>query len=381
MAPTVSPVSKSAYDYKKRENFAFPPEMSANFVTTFMQVHTSFAQIQTKPEGIRDAVRSELKSPDHIHIGEIASEELRTPTEMKDLKKSATIPIGQTGTNRIVREPKAELEQKVIEKYTPDEKMVERDKPEKNGPVKSSTETRTSIPSSHMPESTKRAVVRNALGESLQVRPATNQVQRGSFIKSTTKLGITQIELAKNNRTTNSKSIAAKGATIYRTKTTDVPAQVSRALAKIISLGGGRTILRLNPKSLGKIRIDVHLKSGVASAKLHAEQKQTRELMLSHVDSLRANLEKRGIVVERVEIGETDTHTGGLDSDAERQMDEKAKERSYRHKSLSIENKISTSSQVGSMGGRHHANENKFSESSDPENIGGIREIRLDTVA
>jgi len=381
MAPEVSPVADSAYDKRKRKSFALPPELGASFATIFTQVRTSFAQIQTKPEGIRDAVRSELKSPNHMRIGEIASEELRTLTGKKDIKKSSTVPTGRSETDLIVREPKSKIQHNIVEDKTIVGKVVERDKREKGGTMISSTVPRTSKPSSHMPVPARNAVERSESREGQQIRSATNEVRKGYSNESATKFGIAKIVFAKNNRSSSSKSIEAKGASIYRTKSSDVPAQVSRALAKIISQGGGRTILRLNPKLLGKIRVDVHLKMGVASARLHAEQQQTRELMLSHVDSLRTNLEKSGIIVERLEIAEMDTQTGSLDSDAERQRDEGTKEQSYQQTSTNIKSDSNTSSQDSKIGGGHDADKDQFSSSSESEVMVGTREIRLDTVA
>ncbi|GAB4382830.1 MAG: hypothetical protein Kow0022_01240 [Phycisphaerales bacterium] len=89
---------------------------------------------------------------------------------------------------------------------------------------------------------------------------------------------------------------------LFRVEKEQVPAQVSRSLASIIARGGGRLTLRLSPRALGDVRVDVHVRNGAAAAIFRTENESARDLLQHHLDALRSALEQRGIRVERLEV-------------------------------------------------------------------------------
>ncbi|MBX3322832.1 MAG: flagellar hook-length control protein FliK [Phycisphaeraceae bacterium] len=86
-----------------------------------------------------------------------------------------------------------------------------------------------------------------------------------------------------------------------------LPSQVARALARVMSTGGGSMTLRLNPQSLGDVRVEISIQRGAATAIFDAENQSARDLLKSEIDHLRSALERRGVVVERLEVRDAGT--------------------------------------------------------------------------
>lgn len=132
---------------------------------------------------------------------------------------------------------------------------------------------------------------------------------------------------ALNTASTTGKDLLAKLETrqkppILRASKEEIPAQVSRALASIVSEGGGRMTLRLNPEAMGEVRIDVEMRRGVASVRLNAQTDAARDLLDTDLGTLRAALERRGVSVERLEVvGPSDEAASRTDAETERNED------------------------------------------------------------
>jgi len=84
-------------------------------------------------------------------------------------------------------------------------------------------------------------------------------------------------------------------------------AQAARGLAAALKQRGGVVTMRLNPASLGTLKVRVQMRSGVIDARFEASNAQARELLESNLTSLRAALESRGLTVERLIIVESPT--------------------------------------------------------------------------
>ncbi|MEM7621699.1 MAG: flagellar hook-length control protein FliK [Planctomycetota bacterium] len=78
--------------------------------------------------------------------------------------------------------------------------------------------------------------------------------------------------------------------------------RVATGLASLVKTKGGTLTIRLNPESLGAVRVQLDMKEGVVSARVEAETDSARALLESGVDRLRAALEARGLRVERVQV-------------------------------------------------------------------------------
>lgn len=87
-------------------------------------------------------------------------------------------------------------------------------------------------------------------------------------------------------------------------------ARVRGGLASILQSGGGRVTLALEPRELGRVRIDLTVKHGNASAVIQASNESARGLLEQNLSTLRESLEARGVRVDRlsVEVRSTDSH-------------------------------------------------------------------------
>lgn len=98
---------------------------------------------------------------------------------------------------------------------------------------------------------------------------------------------------------------------------------MSRGLQAALSQRSGSLMLRLNPPSLGSLRIQVSVEQGVVSAAIEASTQAGQDILARNMDALRTALESRGMEVHRLEArlapappqGQTSTHQQGADAD------------------------------------------------------------------
>lgn len=88
-------------------------------------------------------------------------------------------------------------------------------------------------------------------------------------------------------------------------------ATVSRGLSAAVSQKGGTITLRLEPESLGALRIQLDIVGGVVNARFEATSEQTAELLSRSIDSLRASLESKGLGVDRIRVDVAAPASGG----------------------------------------------------------------------
>lgn len=88
-------------------------------------------------------------------------------------------------------------------------------------------------------------------------------------------------------------------------------ATVSRGLSAAVSQKGGTITLRLEPESLGALRIQLDIVGGVVNARFEATSEQTAELLTRSIDSLRASLESKGLGVDRIRVDVAPPASGG----------------------------------------------------------------------
>lgn len=90
----------------------------------------------------------------------------------------------------------------------------------------------------------------------------------------------------------------------FRAQPDDNPltAQALRGLAAALRQNGGSVTLRLNPEQLGFMKIEMSLKEGRVDARIEASNDAARHLLEQSVDRLRAALEARGLIVDRLEV-------------------------------------------------------------------------------
>lgn len=90
----------------------------------------------------------------------------------------------------------------------------------------------------------------------------------------------------------------------FRAQPDDNPltAQALRGLAAALRQNGGSVTLRLNPEQLGFMKVEMSLKEGRVDARIEASNDAARHLLEQSVDRLRAALEARGLIVDRLEV-------------------------------------------------------------------------------
>lgn len=109
---------------------------------------------------------------------------------------------------------------------------------------------------------------------------------------------------------------------------------VRGALALTRSTGGAMTI-RLEPESLGSLRIQMHVAQGRVSVQFHAETAQARGLLTNHIDALRTAMETQGLKLETVQIHSLHRagSTGGAHEQPNSQHQPSSGEQGSRHDS------------------------------------------------
>ncbi len=87
------------------------------------------------------------------------------------------------------------------------------------------------------------------------------------------------------------------------------PKLVARGLAALASQKGGSMQMRLDPPSLGDLRIQMTVVNGAVSAELRPSSAQAHALLAADLASLRQALEAQGLSVERLSV-QAPTHQG-----------------------------------------------------------------------
>ncbi|QQS09795.1 MAG: flagellar hook-length control protein FliK [Phycisphaerales bacterium] len=82
----------------------------------------------------------------------------------------------------------------------------------------------------------------------------------------------------------------------------EVISKATQGLAAAIRQKGGSVVLKLEPESLGQLRITVSMRNGVVNAKIEAGTSEAAELLKTHQSALRESMHEKGMLVERLEI-------------------------------------------------------------------------------
>ncbi len=323
MNPTVSPPDTRPGEFSKRKKRPVSGELGASFTTVFTRVGGSFVQLQSTPDKLQDVVSSELKAPNSIQIGELASEELRSPSDKKYGLRSNEERTGQNPPKLITRETKQEARFEPARDSMQQERLPEQ-LPRRSGNSGKATSSGQTVDDEVKPELLKRNPLLENTNRSFTAgQPVQQAVRSSTVMASGSKTGSPLVGVNSGPKVDSFKTSELKKNSIYRSSKQHVPAQVSRALAQIVSQGGGKTTLRLNPRSLGQVRIDVQMKQGVVSAQLRAEHRQAQDLLRSSISVLRAALEKCGVSVERLEVVDSGSSSDRSESDWEQPREER----------------------------------------------------------
>lgn len=82
----------------------------------------------------------------------------------------------------------------------------------------------------------------------------------------------------------------------------NVEAAASRGLMAAVHQKGGTVTVRLDPESLGSMRIRMELTGGVVRATIEVTNPEARDLLGSKLDALRSSLEAKGLGVEKLQV-------------------------------------------------------------------------------
>lgn len=85
-------------------------------------------------------------------------------------------------------------------------------------------------------------------------------------------------------------------------RTGSLPDQVARGLATLLRHQGGSVTIRLTPESLGQIKINLKIEDAHVWATFQPSSDASHDAINQSLASLRAALESRGLVVERLEV-------------------------------------------------------------------------------
>ncbi len=76
----------------------------------------------------------------------------------------------------------------------------------------------------------------------------------------------------------------------------------ARGLAAALNQRGGTLTMRLIPETLGAMQVRMDVNAGVVNVDLHVVTEQAQRLLTQSLDTLRASLESKGLIVERLGV-------------------------------------------------------------------------------
>lgn len=85
-------------------------------------------------------------------------------------------------------------------------------------------------------------------------------------------------------------------------RSASLPDQVARGLATLLRHQGGSVTIRLTPETLGQIKINLKIEDAHVWATFQTSTDASHEAIEQSLASLRASLESRGLIVERLEV-------------------------------------------------------------------------------
>jgi flagellar hook-length control protein FliK len=105
--------------------------------------------------------------------------------------------------------------------------------------------------------------------------------------------------------------------------------RVERAFAAM-SDGGGTVRLRLNPPELGSVHMEISVNKGVMKARLEAETKEAKNLLLENLPALRDRLAQQNIKIQKFDVDLRDPSSGGMSQQTANQAQTGSGEGGYR---------------------------------------------------
>jgi len=115
-----------------------------------------------------------------------------------------------------------------------------------------------------------------------------------------------QLPIASAQQQASAQQLPIAGAEAAQARTEAEPPQaisgVKRGLATLAQQRGGTLQMRLDPPSLGTVRMEVAMSEGRVRVQIHAANESARALLSGHLDVLRTALEEGGLAVERLAV-------------------------------------------------------------------------------
>ena len=96
--------------------------------------------------------------------------------------------------------------------------------------------------------------------------------------------------------------------------------RVERAFAAM-SDRGGTVRLKLNPPELGSVHMEISVNKGVMKARLEAETKEAKNLLLENLPALRERLAQQNIKIQKFDVDLRDPSSGGMSQQTANQGD------------------------------------------------------------
>jgi flagellar hook-length control protein FliK len=105
--------------------------------------------------------------------------------------------------------------------------------------------------------------------------------------------------------------------------------RIERAFAAIGDRGGS-VRLKLSPPELGSVSVEISVNKGVMKARLEAETKETKNLLLENLPGLRDRLAQQNIKIQQFDVDLRDPSSGGMSQQTANQGDSGSRDGGYR---------------------------------------------------
>jgi flagellar hook-length control protein FliK len=94
--------------------------------------------------------------------------------------------------------------------------------------------------------------------------------------------------------------------------------------------GGGTLRLKLNPPELGSVHMEISVNKGMMKARLEAETKEAKNLILENLPALRDRLAQQNIKIQKFDVDLRDPSSGGMSQQTANQAETGSGDGGYR---------------------------------------------------
>jgi len=272
-------------------------------------------------KGAEDEAQREIKNATEVDITQVAADKLAAPStqgavaqaDASELENPASQPPRSTNS------PQAQTSQARSGVDTSGDDTVEKTptqgtkfsiNPAQSATAQNASSTSQAVDTASNPSSSTQSTTATTGSTKNAAQAATPGAVVAATASSTSKPTTNTAQTTVNGigggqgpRSTAFKKLLEQGQPARRTTEQQHVAQsVAKGLQLLVKEGGGEVLLKLKPVELGAITAHLSIKDARVDATFRAQTPLARDLLVNSIQDLKAALETRGLIVDRVEV-------------------------------------------------------------------------------